>query len=141
MTAIKKHVTENLSRLGQPLQMGDRFRRYDEHGNFTEGVLIPAETPRIRHITPRAFVARLRPWWPLVEHLKINSADFRLDWLLLEMAGYVDLDDAENLETLQRLKTAVDALAATAEFAGQAIPPLDLTQLLRDGSPKEAFNV
>lgn len=122
----------------------DLIGKIEDGGLFIDPPVLTTASPAdsvVRHITPRAFVARLRSWWPLIEHLKTNSADFRLDWLLLEMAGYVDLDDAENLETLQRLKTAVDALAATAEFASQAIPPLDLTQLLRDGSPKEAFNV
>jgi hypothetical protein len=82
----------------------------------------------------------LRPWWELVEILKTNSAGFRLDWTLLEMAGYVDLDDPENLEAFQRLKITVDTLAASPEFVDKAFPAFDLEAIQKDGNEKEAYN-
>lgn len=137
MTEIKKNMIENVSRPDQPLAVGDRFRRYDEHGNYTEGVLLPVEAPKVRRITPRAFVARLRPWWPLVEYLKTNSSDFRLDWVLLEMAGYVDLDAQDNLEAFGRLKTAFEQIAGTA-VPGD-FPEFTLEVITQDGTEREAY--
>lgn len=95
---------------------------------------------KIRHITGRAFLARLAPWWEIVEKLKATSAQFRLDWALLEMAGYVDLDDSDNREAFQRLKIAVDTLAASPEFVDKAFPAFDLAAIQKDGTEKEAYN-
>lgn len=96
----------------------------------------PVNPPKIRRITPRAFVARLRPWWPLVEYLKTNSSDLRLDWVLLEMAGYVDLDAQDNLEAFARLKTAFEQIAGTA-VPGE-FPEFTLEGITQDGTEREA---
>ena len=107
---------------------------------ISQGEIVEATAPAIRLITTRAFAVRLRPWWEAVEALKAASADFRLDWTLLEMAGYVDLNDEENLAAFQRLKTAVDALAASPEFVDKALPAFDLAAIQKDGVEKEAYN-
>ena len=106
---------------------------------ITSGPLVEPEGLKIRHITNRAFLTRLAPWWPFIEFLKTNSADFRLDWALLELAGYVDLDAPENTEAFTRLGQAIDALRNTEPFNAKEYPVYDLKALTVDGTEREAY--
>lgn len=137
---IKAGTLENVSRPGEPLQEGDRFRVYDGNGNYQERVFstLPPEGPRVRLITNRAFLARLSPWWLLVEHLTENSAAFRLEMKLLELAGYVDLDAPENLEAFTRLKTAFEQIAGTV--VPGTFPEFTVAGVTQDGTEREAYN-
>ena len=130
---------ENVSRPGEPLQEGDRFRVYDVNGNYQEKIFstLPPERPRVRLITNRAFLARLAPWWLLVEHLTENSAAFRLEMKLLELAGYVDLDASENLEAFERLGAAFEQLAG-AVVPGE-FPEFTVAGVAQDGTEREAY--
>ena len=131
---------ENISRPGEPLQPGDRFRVYDANGNYQEKIFAvsPPDVPRIRLITNRAFLARLGPWWPLVEYLTETSSTFRLEMKLLELAGYVDLDLQENLESFVRLKAAFSQIAGTA-VPGE-FPEFTVAGVTQDGNSREAYN-